>query len=180
MKERYYMKCFGGNLLCCVKQIKSDQKGFGLVEILITLFVLGIGLLGVATLQTKGFQASQTSYYRTLAVFNANEMADRIRANTTGIASGAYNDMSGFPTSYTDCSQSVCTTAQLAEFDRYEWNTQLADLLPSGQGSVSGSGTGSTFTISVMWDESRGGATGTGCDPSDADDMRCIQLDVRL
>lgn len=158
----------------------NKQVGFGLIEILITVLVLAIGLLGVAILQTKGQRYSQSSYLRTIASYKAYEMVDRMRANMVGVAAGSYDDVSGIPTSFTDCSQTSCISAQLAEFDRYEWNTSLASMMPSGQGSVEGSGSGSIFTIIVRWDDERTGATGTGCSGDPDVDLTCFEVDVRI
>ncbi len=60
-----------------------------------------------------------------------------------------------------------------------EWNTQNAALLPSGQGTVTGAGAGSVFTVTVMWDDTRSGKTGTGCDPNNTDDLKCFRITFR-
>ncbi|THB66584.1 MAG: type IV pilus modification protein PilV [Gammaproteobacteria bacterium] len=156
----------------------KKQCGFGLIEIMVTLVVLAVGLLGIATLQMRGYQTSQISLNRTVAVLKANDMADRIRANSAGAVAGAYNSISGYPLSYTDCTQTTCTAEQLAEFDRYEWNYNLSLVLPSGQGTVVANG--NMFTVTVMWDEFNSGATGTGCDYENEDDMRCVILEIRI
>lgn len=157
----------------------KKQKGFGILEILITVFVLAVGLLGIASLQTLGFRASQSSYMNTIASYKAYEMLDRMRANSSGISGGSYNAISGIPAS-SDCTQVVCTSAQMALFDASEWNGELAVLLPAGQGTVTGAGSGSVFSVVILWDEGRTGATGTGCDPDVSTDLRCITVNVQL
>jgi type IV pilus assembly protein PilV len=62
----------------------------------------------------------------------------------------------------------------MAGNDMYEWNQSLATL-PAGQGSITALG-GGLYTITVMWDEQRNGATGTNCDPNDDSDLRCVSL----
>ena len=158
----------------------KSQTGFGMLEILITVLVLAIGLLGVAILQTKGQRFSQSSYLRTIASYKAYEMVDRMRANMTGVSTNAYDAAIGTPTVSTDCSQTSCTPAEMAVFDINEWNTTLAQMMPLGQGEVSGSGLGSTFTITVRWDDERTGATGTGCSGNPQVDLACFELDVRI
>ena len=63
-----------------VKQNKLST-GFTLLEILIAMLIISIGLLGVATLQIRGQQFNQVSYFRTQATFLAYDLMDRIRIN---------------------------------------------------------------------------------------------------
>ncbi|MDT8410195.1 MAG: type IV pilus modification protein PilV [Wenzhouxiangellaceae bacterium] len=60
---------------------KRHQAGVSLIEILITLLILAIGLLGLAALQGFSLQTGQASYQRTQAVNIAYEVADYARAN---------------------------------------------------------------------------------------------------
>lgn len=156
----------------------KKQKGFGILEILITVFVLAVGLLGIASLQTLGFRSSQSSYMRTIAAYKSYEMIDRMRANPSGISAGSYNAISGIP-SASDCTSSSCSTSQMATFDANQWNTELQGLLPSGQGTVTGAGSGTVFQVVIRWDEDRTGATGAGCTDSDTD-LQCFTVNVQL
>lgn len=56
------------------------QYGFGMIEILITILVLSVGLLGVAALQGFSLQTSQMSYERTQATNIVYELIDHMRA----------------------------------------------------------------------------------------------------
>ena len=156
---------------------RQKQKGFGILEILITVFVLAVGLLGIASLQTLGFRASQGSYMRTIASYKAYEMIDRMRANPDGISAGSYDDISGTPAA-NDCSMQSCSFSAMAAYDANQWNSELAYLLPSGQGTVTRSG--SVFTIVVRWDENRQGAAGLDCDPESESDLSCFTVNVQL
>ena len=64
------------------------QRGLTLIEILITLLVLAIGLLGLAALQGFSLQSGQVSYYRTQATNMAYEVADFTRANRSIASAG--------------------------------------------------------------------------------------------
>jgi type IV pilus assembly protein PilV len=64
----------------------------------------------------------------------------------------------------------------MAQHDGYEWSQNLANELPEGQGRVTGNGIGSVFTITVMWDDMRTGATGTGCSGDPQVDLTCFTL----
>lgn len=164
-----------------------SQSGFTLIEILIAILVLSVGLLGIAGLQVQGTRHVYDAQLHTLAVFQAQDMADRMRANQAGVRAGEYNSRSDTP-DQASCS-SQCTPAELADFDLYRWNTDNAAFLPSGTGQIacddpagaalangSEAEIGSRCTITVRWDADRNGATGTGCDPSNDEDMRCMRL----
>lgn len=62
------------------------QQGVTLIEILITLLVLAIGLLGLAALQGFSLQAGQVSYSRTQATNIGYEVADFARTNRSVIS----------------------------------------------------------------------------------------------
>jgi type IV pilus assembly protein PilV len=92
----------------------------------------------------------------------AYDMLDRMRANSTGVANGNYNSISTTAaTAGTDCSSSVCNASSMATYDDAEWHANIATVLPSGTGSVSGSGANSVFTITITWDDDRSGTADT-------------------
>lgn len=62
------------------------QRGVTLIEILITLLVLAIGLLGLAALQSVSLRAGQISLNRTQATNLAYEVIDHARANRSQVA----------------------------------------------------------------------------------------------
>lgn len=56
--------------------------GFTLIEVLITLLILAIGLMGVAALQFRGLQYNHDAYMRSQINFLAYDIADRMRINS--------------------------------------------------------------------------------------------------
>ena len=138
-----------------------QQRGFTLMEVLISMLVLSIGLLGLAGLQMNGLQSNNSSYQRTQASLLANEMIDRIRANRAGLLLGYYNDFSGTVPSDPGCIASGCTVQQIATYDAFLWASELANRLPLGVGTVAGSGANSLFTVTVSWDDNRSGTADT-------------------
>lgn len=54
------------------------QRGLGMVEVLITLVVLGVGLLGLAGLQVKANSAQLESYQRSQALSLMSDMEERL------------------------------------------------------------------------------------------------------
>jgi len=131
------------------------QRGTTLLEVLVSVLVLSIGLLGVAGLQTYGLRYNQSAYLRSQATILAYDMVDRMRSNSNGVASGFYNSVSTatLPTD-PNCISTGCTSQQLANHDIREWGNYFVGtqaVLPSASGSVSRNG--NTFTVIVSWTE---------------------------
>lgn len=57
------------------------QRGFSLLEVIITMAILAVGLLGLAGMQARALNAEADSFSRAQAMMLANEMADRMNAN---------------------------------------------------------------------------------------------------
>ncbi len=63
----------------------SPAKGFSLLEVLVSMFVLALGLLGLAGLQTRVSVAEMESYQRTQALILVQDMVDRIATNGSAL-----------------------------------------------------------------------------------------------
>ncbi|MGE4647531.1 MAG: type IV pilus modification protein PilV [Arenicellales bacterium] len=129
-------------------------NGFTLLEVLIALVIFSFGLLALAALMAKGLQYNTSALHRSYASAQAYDIADRMRANRLGITAGNYDSISGVG-SDPGCIATGCTPAQMAQYDGWAWNSANAALLPSGSGSVTTDGT--TYTITVTWDDDRDG-----------------------
>ena len=141
------------------------QHGFGLLEILITVVVLGIGLLGLAGLQATGLNFNHSAYNRSQATTLAYDMIDRMRANPAAI-----NSYTGAPAQTANCvAVAGCTPVQMALHDVWEWNNTIDATLVPGGVAAGAAGTitlnGAVFTISITWDENRDGIV-NGTDPN--------------
>ena len=120
--------------------------GFSLIEVLVTLVIVSIGLLGLGSLQGYGLSMNGSSHLRLKATYKAYELADRMRANqgaltdatNTGYLTSvtAGNCVSGGAGVVTNCTSSGCTPQQIAVNDLCEWITDLALQLPAGAGTV--------------------------------------------
>lgn len=141
-----------------------DNRGFTLVEVLVSLIVLSIGLLGMAKLVLVSSHSNDSAYLRSQATALAYEILDNMRANMTAATAAGYNTPLGAtPPAPTSCvgTGTVCTPAQQASWDVYSWLQHLNSAnnlgggLPSGTGSVVTSATVPvTATITVQWDDS--------------------------
>jgi type IV pilus assembly protein PilV len=134
--------------------------GFTLVEVLVSLVVLSIGLLGMAKLVLVTSHANDSAYLRSQATTLAYGMLDNMRANTSAaLAQGYDTALYVMPANPGSCAGTVCTSTQLALYDVYTWKQHLDaankyGALPSGTGSVATSTTTSpTATITVQWDD---------------------------
>jgi type IV pilus assembly protein PilV len=84
------------------------MQGFTLLEVLVALFILSFGLLGIAGLQLTALQQSQDSYAQSLAVIQLFSMQERLRANKS---------------------------AETRNRELADWNASNARLLSHGKGS---------------------------------------------
>lgn len=112
------------------------QGGSSLLEVLVALLVLSIGLLGLAALQTTGLKFNQQSYQRTQGTLLAYEILDRIRSNPVGIANYDNVTLASGPPGHSNCLSTLCTAAQIAVYDIFQWKISLRDLLAQGNGTI--------------------------------------------
>jgi len=157
----------------------TKSRGFTLLEILIAVVVLSIGLLGIAGLQALGQRSNHSAYLRSQATALAYDMIDRMRANKAGIKGGDYNAVDTTANTYTNpgCDSSTCDSSQMAQYDMYDWQQELSNQLPTGNGTVQGAGTGSDFTVTVMWDDDRNGSTSLVCGTGT---LKCFSVTSKL
>lgn len=62
------------------------QAGFSLLEVLVSMVILAIGLLGLAGLQTKANVVEMEAYQRSVALMLVQDMANRVAAGRQHIA----------------------------------------------------------------------------------------------
>ena len=163
----------------------NKTSGFTLLEVMIAMVIFSVGMLGLAGIQGTALQNNSTAYMRTIAMQQSYNMADILRSSTSfdGVINSSFNSVNSSvgsaPTACIANDQSTnCSTSQLAASDIYHWKKRLQDTLPSGRGTVSVSGT--IYTITVMWDEKRTGATGEGCSDDSTTDLKCYILHIQV
>ncbi|WP_165767361.1 type IV pilus modification protein PilV [Parendozoicomonas haliclonae] len=118
------------------------QSGFNLIENLVTLFILTVGLLGVAGMQAMALKTQQTSHHYDKALALAQNMADRMRANQEAALAGYYSLNTTNVRNYPIEAQAACYTTegcnpeQMAVNDMYEWHEAVMRTLPSGDSYI--------------------------------------------
>lgn len=139
----------------------ASQSGFSLVEVLVTMVILSTGLLGAANLQVEALRGNQSAHYASVAAQQAQDMVERMNANSVGVAENRYDDLGdAIPEIVVNCGQENCTPSELAVYDHNRWNVANRTQLPSGTGMVSEVAPGN-FLIGVRWhDKSLDGANG--------------------
>ncbi len=128
------------------------QVGLSLIEVLIALIILAIGLLGTAAMQTLSMESTVNANYRSVALYMANDLIDRIRANPVAHENGHYDSTAGAVLNSACTTSTGCTPAEMAKNDVQEWLNGLSNKLPSGTGTIT-RGTGDAYVITVSWRE---------------------------
>jgi type IV pilus assembly protein PilV len=115
----------------------GTARGFSLLELLVTLVVLSIGLLGLGLMQTTGLGLTKTAYARTQAMMLASDIADRIRANEGAAANYVGNSAATASTVPPICTAgATCVGPALAASDMTDWSNRLLLELPGGTGQI--------------------------------------------
>ena len=97
--------------------MRTQQSGFTMIEVLVTIGILVVGLLGLAALQTLTQVAELESYQRSQAIVLVRDMADRITGNKINIAQYVGNDVG--------LAENDCTGLTGAALDLCEWGNLI-------------------------------------------------------
>ena len=135
------------------------MRGFSMIEVLVTLLIISLALLGTAGLQAYSMRLSQGGQFRTQAVFLAADLAERMEANKPAAVAGNYAvAKSSVPGAVnTTCLDGACTPAVMATFDLSQWENAIAVTLPQSSWTVAQTviGNPTTYTITVSWVDRR-------------------------
>jgi type IV pilus assembly protein PilV len=135
------------------------RNGFTLLEVLVALFVLSIGLLGIGKLMMMSARANDSAYMRSQATALAYTILDAMRANRQAALVQGYDTAVVAPALQACTVAAPCTSGQQAQNDTFLWNQALAAELPGGTGNVAtvtapDPTTGApniTATVTVTW-----------------------------
>lgn len=144
------------------------QHGFTLLEILITVIVVAIGLLGLAGLQVTSLRYNHQAYLRGQVTMQAADIVDRMRANMAGADSYLFDDarksFAQLGTAKANCEKlDSCTAQDMALNDLYRWNQTNRANLPGGAGIVCRDSTPQDGVFDVAGDK----VSSSGCDNAD-------------
>lgn len=153
---------------CSMRTVMKKQSGFTLIESLLTLFILAVGLLGVAGLQMQSLRSGSVAMQRMIVTVKAQEMMERVRANMVKKAGKGdttaderekvldfkrqtidlYANTSGVNSACIN--GTVCNTAEMVAFDIFQWERELESLLPGAPTSVI-TVNDLSMTINITW-----------------------------
>jgi len=115
-----------------MQQLRPPRvRGYTLLEVLVSLIVLAVGLLGLVGLHTRVSMAELESYQRSQALILVQDMVDRLTANSSALRADIGNSttVNVYKTTLnaTDVGGSVQTcTGTGAAFDLCEWGNAIA------------------------------------------------------
>ncbi len=146
-------------------------RGFSLVEVLVSLIIIAVGMLGLAKLQALTYSSTGMSAMRSIAAIEASSLAASMHTNrgywssvtnpwtysfagpTTAATS---SDSSALTTSLTTCLTGTCTPVLIAARDLANWRDAVIKALPGPTGTVTCANVAPnpvTCTIQVQWVE---------------------------
>lgn len=140
--------------------LKTKSDGFSLMEVLISMIVIAVGLLGYLSLQLSSINSNQEGMARSQATLIAQDLASSLRSNRSYIFNGDSTEAEGAKgnaylssgtTNYNSCSANPaktcangvsCTDKEQAQFDvwmicrtvtGFDTATTTSDLLNDGR-----------------------------------------------
>lgn len=146
-------------------------QGFGLIEVLVTLIVIAVGMLGIAALHARVQQSQLEAYQRSQALILLQDMVSRLNANRTAARCYAMTDPdnggitfgTGSNTADLVCSgYGTATSRAVADADMAQWDAALkgsAEALDGNEvggmigarGCITSNNAGDSFFIAVVW-----------------------------
>jgi type IV pilus assembly protein PilV len=127
------------------------ERGFTMIEVLVSLFVFAVGMLSMAALQVTSVRANFDAVQRSAATMLAYDIIERMRANSSQLIEYAGDDttpaaaLGGATQGGTttppnpNCATASCTAYELSQYDRWDWENAL-----DGASEKSGAGAGAT------------------------------------
>lgn len=136
------------------RQARASDHGFSLIEVLVSLVILAVGLLGMTALQNEALKYNQAAFTESQAMFLIADITERIRANrnSNGYALTFIEPTPATPT--VNCSTTNCTSAQMTTWDIFEWRSMVedSDYLPNGGSAIIFDSLENEYTISVSYE----------------------------
>ncbi len=175
----------------------GTQKGATMIEIMISILIFSVGLLGIASTQTLGLTNTQSALNRSYATQLSYELVDIMRLNraVTNLGNANGNIFVGFNSTVTpglatngDCidESKACDTLAMATDSLARWEERMEGTLPEGQASIDLNG--DTYSLVITWidlktSQEQDAAAGEGrVDVNNvaADNIYRFELDFRI
>lgn len=115
------------------RPLPSYSHGYSLIEVLVTLLLTSIGILGMAAMQTKAISYTQDSVHRNTAAMLADELMEVMRADTDKVLTAASlpRESSDYYSDGLTAAQAPCTNLPADPEDRLAcWAARVVQVLP--------------------------------------------------
>jgi type IV pilus assembly protein PilV len=146
--------------------LKRSQKGATLIEVLVSMVILTIGLLGSAGLLVSSLKNLSEQSNAGAAASYARELGERIMANraisSVRVGANPYvfdSRQTGWPAATTNCFTTMCTAIQRAEWDVADFATRIQNAGATGRGSLP------NVSARICFDSLAAGANEWNCTP---------------
>ena len=150
---------------------RTRSSGVTIMEILFSVLMLAVGVLGVSTLQAISLQQNRSALFRADALQLGSDRLDRIRANP--LSPYAPVLLTAPPNASKNCINVTCNRPEMAAFDIAQWKCSLNSndsegvpysictsygiqgAIPEGAGSITL--VNNVYSIVVQWVDDRQG-----------------------
>jgi len=143
---------------------RRPARGGSLLEVLVTIVIMTIGLLGLAKLQVSNLHNHQSTLYRAEATLLANDILDsmRVLSNVNHDQSAAYAVAAG-------ATAVAAGPSTVAIADVSAWKGRIAQALPDGDGHIEFDADARIARIWIEWNDRRSDAPDceAGCNCSE-------------
>jgi type IV pilus assembly protein PilV len=112
------------------------SRGFTLIEVLVSLIILSVGLLGLGLLQSQSLKASYSANHRTIATNLAYEILDEMRTNRRLSYRFSYISPSDFTSLNVHTCDPMPNTGDIVADDISGWECQVGKALPNGSSTI--------------------------------------------
>lgn len=111
--------------------------GASLLEMMISFFVMGVGMMGVLGMQTQAMRFNDHANAYSQAMVLAQDIIESIRANKVSVAHYQIA-LDETAISNKDCGQvnSNCNQIELKDWDLKNWRDKIAKRLPGGTSAI--------------------------------------------
>ncbi len=144
---------------------KRVGSGFSMIELLVSVVIMSIGVLGMAGLQILSLQQNRSALLQGVATQRGNDILERIRANPDTDYSGI--SLTDTPVVTGSCIDNSCSESAMKDYDIAQWQCSINSLdtdgsnyavcddfsisgtLPGGAGAISLNG--GVYEVLVQW-----------------------------
>ncbi len=120
-------------------------RGSSLVEVLVTMIIIALGLLGQASLMAVSSKANNAAFLRSQATLLSYDILERMRLNRALAVAG------NFSSAFTVQSADI-TGDDIDKRELRDWKARVEQTLPSGEASISVDTDGNA-SIEIQWSE---------------------------